>query len=95
MGLRLRDCGFLVLGLLVAGCAGFSYKYYGLDDADYTRGTLRGPKPENDLKFERCAPTAASKHPCVVLFATEFFKFKADYEDTKMRLIECERGRLQ
>lgn len=93
MGLRFRDASFLILGILVTGCAGFSYRYYGLDDADYSRGTLRGPKPEQDLKFERCAPSQASKHPCVVMFATEFFRFKQDYEDTKQRLIECERDR--
>jgi len=84
--------GFL-FSVLLSACAGFSYRFYGLDRVDYEQGTLTGPKPKNDLPFSSCAPNAQFKNPCVVMFAPEFFNLKADYEDTKIRLTECERGK--
>lgn len=80
----------LLLGMALLGCAGFSYRYYGLGDVDYTKGTLLGDKPENDLPFATCEPSVSSKHPCVVLKADEFFRFKQDYQDTQNKLKECE-----
>lgn len=82
--------GFL-FALLLVGCAGFSYHYYGLDGVTYEHGMLLGPKEKDDLPFSQCAPNASSKHPCVVMFASEFFKFRQDYEDVKMRLAQCEK----
>lgn len=76
--------------LLMVGCAGFSYKYYGIDGVDYSKGMLLGDVPENDLPFNVCEPNATVKHPCVVLKADEFFKLKEDYEQTKQRLKDCE-----
>lgn len=75
---------------MIVGCAGFSYRYYGISEVDYDHGILLGPKPVDDLPFSKCAPNTESKNPCVVMFAKEFFAFKQDYEDVKMRLKECE-----
>lgn len=76
---------------LVASCAGLTYKYYGMKDVVYEHGMLLGPSDAEDLPFSKCAPNGQSKHPCVVMFATEFFEFKKDYEDTKQKLKECQK----
>lgn len=78
--------------LLLVGCAGFAYHYYGLEGVTYTNGKLLGPKPQDDLPFSNCEPTAQDKHPCVVMFAKDFFAFKLDYEDTQQKLKECQQG---
>lgn len=77
--------------LLLAGCAGFTYRYYGLAEVNYEKGVLLGPKEKDDLPFSKCAPSDQIKNPCVVMFAKEFFAFKQDYEDVKARLIACEK----
>lgn len=94
MGLVRRDfiVGFFAAIALVS-CAGAGYRYYGLAEVDYNKGTLLGPKEKYDLPFSKCAPSATSKNPCVVMFATDFFTLKKDYEDTKMRLKECEKSK--
>ena len=83
----------MLFALLMIGCAGFAYRYYGMSGVFYQNGVLLGPKPSDDLPFERCAPTATSRNPCVVMFANEFFSLKTDYETTKRRLSECESAR--
>lgn len=80
----------ILFGILLAGCAGMSFKYYGLSEVVYEHGQLLGPKPKDDLPFSACAPNAASKNPCVVMFSKEFFALKQDYEDTQNKLKECE-----
>lgn len=80
----------LLLGICLVGCAGFSYRYYGISDVDYSRGYLLGNNSSADLPFNMCAPSEQIKHPCIVLKADEFFKMKQDLEDTKQRLKECE-----
>jgi hypothetical protein len=93
MGLkRAFACGF-VFALILAGCAGFSYHYYGLAEVDFEHGTLLGPKPKDDLPFSKCAPNAQSKHPCVVMFTSEFFALRQEYDDVKTRLSDCEKGK--
>lgn len=82
--------GFLSCALLF-GCAGFSYHQYGLAGVVYEHGTLLGPKEKDDLPFSRCAPNGESKHPCVVMFTTDFMAMKLDYEDTKQKLSACEK----
>lgn len=77
--------------LILVGCAGFAYHYYGLDGVVYEHGMLLGPKPKDDLPFSKCAPNAETAHPCVVMFAKDFFAFKQDYEDTKQKLKECQK----
>jgi len=81
----------MIAGLLLAGCASFSFKYFGLEGVTYSDGKLLGPKPENDLPFSACAPDATVKHKCVVMFTTEFKAFKTDYEDCKTQLSDCQR----
>ena len=86
--------GFSV-ALCLCACAGVSIPYYGLDGVDYTRGSLLGPKPGNDLPFSTCEPSNALKHPCVVMKSDAFFRLKQDYLDTIARLKECEsNGRI-
>lgn len=95
MGLKYRTSFILgfVCCLLVLGCAGASFKYYGLAEFDYNQGVLLGPKPKDDLPFSRCAPTGNVAHPCIIMFSTEFFALKQDYEDTKQKLKECQKTR--
>jgi hypothetical protein len=83
--------GFLAALILIAGCAGFSYRYYGLSEVVYDHGNLLGPKPKDDLPFSKCAPNAQTKNPCVVMFTKDFYNLRLDYDDTKNRLIDCEK----
>jgi hypothetical protein len=77
--------------LLLFGCAGFTFRYYGLSGVSYSEGVLLGPKAKDDLPFSACAPNGESKNPCVVMFAKEFFALKLDYEDAKQKLKECQK----
>lgn len=81
----------MIFGLSLMGCAGLTFKYYGLSGVIYDHGMLLGPKPQDDLPFSKCAPSASSKNPCVVMFATDFFALKQDYEDTQQKLKDCEK----
>jgi hypothetical protein len=83
--------GFLSALILIAGCAGFTYHYYGLSEVDYDHGMLLGPKAKDDLPFSKCAPNAQSKNPCVVMFTKDFYALRLDYEDLKNRLVACEK----
>jgi hypothetical protein len=82
--------GFACCALLF-GCAGFSFKYYGLDGVVYMNGKLLGPKPEDDLPFTVCEPRPNAQHPCVVMMTSDFFKYKLEFEDTQNRLKEAEK----
>lgn len=82
---------FLAFSCILIGCAAFSYHYYGLSEVNYEHGVLLGPKEKDDLPFSKCAPSDQIKNPCVVMFAKEFFAFKQDYEDIKIKLIACEK----
>lgn len=86
--------GFLSCALL-CGCAGFAYKSYGLDGVNYSNGKLLAISPKDDRPFMDCAPTAAVKHPCMVMFAKEFYALKTDFEDTQNRLKKCEADHAQ
>lgn len=82
----------LILGLLILfACAGFPFHYYGLSGVSYENGTLLGPETKDDRPFKDCSPNTASQYPCVVMFTKDFFAFKQDYEDVKMRLQKCEK----
>lgn len=78
--------------LVLIGCAGFSYHYYGLSEVSYDRGILLGPKPKDDMPFSQCAPTDQNRHPCVVMFTKDFWAFRLDYDDVKQKLIDCQKG---
>lgn len=82
----------MVSAFILIGCAGFSYRYYGLQGVGYEHGTLLGPKESDDLPFSKCSPNGESKNPCVVMFTKDFFAFKLDYEDTKQKLKECQKN---
>jgi hypothetical protein len=82
----------LLLGALLVGCAGFSYRYYGLDVPSY-EGKLLGPKPELDKPFSVCKPDDVMKGKCVVMIQDEFFRMKQDYEETKRMLKDCQANR--
>lgn len=86
---RLAFASGFAIGL--SGCATFAYHYYGLEGVSYRDGKLLGTKESLDRPFADCAPTSATRHPCVVMFAKDFFALKLDYEDTKGRLEACER----
>jgi hypothetical protein len=79
---------------LMLGCVGakFPYRYYGLGEADFTKGTLLGPTPSDDVPFVSCAPLGISHFPCVVIKAEDFFKLKQDYLDLQLNLDSCQRG---
>ncbi len=81
----------LISGLMLAGCAGFSYKYYGLQLEVY-KGRMLGPIPSDDHDFAECAPSSGSKSPCIAMFTHDFLNLKNDYQDCKDRLISCQRG---
>lgn len=91
---RLLHLPSIVVGIALgaAGCAtaGFPYKFYNVKDADFTRGRLESDKPENDLAFAVCAPTASDKNPCTCQLSVTFNAMKLDYQDTKNRLASCE-----
>ncbi len=92
--------GFAFCALL-AGCAGFSFRFYGLEGARYDNGKLLANSGEaDDLPFTRCQPSDADRHPCVVMLRPEFFRVKTDYEGTQSKLktaekalAECRAGR--
>lgn len=83
--------GFMCCLTLFAGCAAFSYRYYGLADVIYDHGTLLGPSEKEDLPFSKCQPNTESKHPCVVMFTKDYMAFKLDYEDTQQKLKDCQK----
>lgn len=80
----------VVFSIVLFACAGAGYRYYGLDGVSYEQGRLLGPKEADDLPFSNCQPNQTTKHPCVVMFANEFFELKQDYEDTKQKLSDCQ-----
>ncbi len=82
-----------LIAFLFAACAsaGYAYRYYGLEQVNYTEGKLLGPEPKLDLPFSACAPDDGMKHKCIVMFADELFRAKQDFEDTKQKLKECEK----
>lgn len=83
----------IVAGLLIAGCAGLSVRYFGLEGVVYEQGKLLGPEPKYDRPFSDCQPDSQFKHgKCVIMFYSDFKTFKTDYEDCKMRLDSCQRS---
>lgn len=86
-----RFFGGALFSLMVCSCAGFAYHYYGMDGVSYKDGVLLGPNPKDDIPFTRCEPSSNDKHPCVVMFAKEFFALKLDYMDTQTKLSDCQK----
>lgn len=94
MGLKCKHSYLLGLAsaFILAGCAGFSIHYYGLQGVNYNDGVLLGPKPKDDLPFSKCAPIGNEAQPCIVMFSQEFFALKQDYLDTKQKLKDCQKN---
>lgn len=89
MAVRRALCAGILIGLLLAACAGatFPYKYYGVDLVD---SALLGPTPKDDLKFEVCAVTATDKSPCTAMMTDVFLAMKQDYLDKANQLNDCQ-----
>lgn len=86
-------CIGLIAGFMLLGCAGWAYKFYGMEGVVYEHGTLLGPKPQYDLPFTKCQPNGESKQPCIVIFSKDFYALKQEFLDLQMRLKECEKGK--
>lgn len=85
--------GVVSCALVFIGCgATFSYRYYGLVEADFTKGRLLGPDPKDDLPFEVCAPTPGDVSPCTIIKTKDFLNLKRDYKDLQNKLKRCEQG---
>lgn len=82
-------CGFFLLG-----CAGVTYRYYGLQlpDQCYADGVLegRGDKDWPNLPLSQCKPDAADKGKCVVQLQEVFFQMKNDLKTCQTKLIACQ-----
>lgn len=80
-----------LLAALLGGCSTpYSIRYYGFGDVDFGKGKLLGPTPADDLPFSKCSPNSLETHPCVMMFADDFFKFKQEVEDVRIKLNACE-----
>lgn len=91
---KIRSFLFGVMScVLTLGCAGMSYRYYSLHEVVYEEGMLLGPTEADDVPFSKCAPSEHNKNPCVVMASKEFFALKLDYEDTKQKLIDCQKDK--
>jgi hypothetical protein len=93
VGLKNLAIGFIA-GVSVVACSGmpkFPYKHYSLSAVSYD-GSLLGPTAPQDRNLKECEPTQTDKAPCQVLFTRDLLKLKADYLETKARLISCEEG---
>lgn len=84
----------VVVGVLVAGCAGAGYRYYNLQipDGCYQDGVLLGPKPKDDRPLTECRPGEHDKAPCMVFKTDEGFRLLSDLDRCLERLKGCERG---
>jgi len=82
----------LFITLLACGTT-FSYKWYGIELPDYSKGNLIGEKPKDDLPIKVCEPDDQEKGKCVVLLVDEFDRLKSDYIGLQNRLKECEEGK--
>lgn len=86
-------CGIAIGVLLMAGCgATFTYRYFGLAPMSYD-GMLLGPTASQDIPFSACAPKPGVARPCVVVFASEWFRLKADYQSLVESLKSCQNAR--
>ena len=83
----------LLLGICLMGCAGvsFPYKWY-YPEFDSYDGKLLAHLPADDLDGTVCAKDAQGNHGCAVMLKSDFKAMVIDYQDTKIKLIECERG---
>ncbi len=83
----------LLLGMLLVGCAGFTYRYYGLEMPTecYEKGKLLDDKPSGDLPLTRCMPDDAQKGKCAVFLVDELERLIADHGRLKAELKDCQK----
>jgi hypothetical protein len=84
--------------LMVFACAGFGYKYYGIDTNGLPADTLKkidlvaGRKNDPDKTLSMCATNRDSDSPnCVVMSSVEFRDVLLEFQEMKTRLKNCER----
>ena len=84
----------IILGVLLSACAGFSYKYYGVEMPGdcYDKGMLLGKTPNDDLPLSTCKPDDVTKLKCITLQIDEFYALKADYERCVVELKACQKA---
>lgn len=92
MGLKTKHLLAVTL-VMFASCGSFSYKWYGMQLPDYTKGKLLAEDEADDLPMSVCKPDQVRKGKCVVMLIDEFEKLKADYEVARERLKQCEKDR--
>lgn len=83
----------LLLGILLVGCAGFTYRYYGIEmPAEcFAQGKLLGPKESDDLPLSRCSPDDTQKGKCAVFLVEELERLIADHGRLKAELKDCQK----
>ena len=92
---HLRPMGIgIILGFLMMACTAWNYHEYTISAESY-EGKLLGPKPENDIPFSDCKPTAADLAPCIAIKTAEFLRLKQDYIDTQNALKACQHGQAR
>lgn len=84
----------IFLGFLLCGCAGFAYRYYGIEMPSqcFDKGKLIATEPKYDIPFSECKPDDFKKGKCVVMKTEEFYSFKGDYERCKIELKDCQKN---
>jgi hypothetical protein len=92
MGIRKSNAFWLILGVLVTGCAGLTYKNYGMSGVDYSKGMLLGADAKDDLPFSKCAPGPQVKFPCTIMFAADFYAMKRELLELRTALQTCQKG---
>jgi 1-acyl-sn-glycerol-3-phosphate acyltransferase len=82
-----------LLCVVVVACAGFKYKYYGIEPlpGEELRGTLLGKEPKDDLSLSRCQPDDVSKGKCVVMFVEDWERLVTDYVEMQKKLEDCKK----
>jgi len=92
---RVKLLGAFLLGVIVSACASpiFPYRFYGLDAVNYD-GTLKGPKPAQDLNLKECQPpiTQPDKAMCMVVKTQDYLLLRNDYLGCKVELEACQRN---
>ena len=87
-----RDFFFILFGLALAGCAGMSIHYYGMEGVRYEEGKMLAHDPKNDRPFSDCSPDAVWKGgKCIIMFADEAKTLFDDYRVCKSDLAHCQR----
>jgi hypothetical protein len=83
-----------VAGVLLVGCAGLTYQYYGLDlpDGCYKQGKLLAHDPKDDRPFSDCAPDENNKMKCIHMVTSEFQRLRISCDKCFKDLEACQSG---